>query len=516
VFNGNSAQVTGALLPASVPNITIDNIAGVKLSNSSLTVTGTMTINSGKLFTLEVGKQLTVSGLLTNSAGTSGLVIKSDANGTGSLITTNGVNATVERFITKYNGTLDKMYHFISSPVSDQAIFTDLSDFYRFSELNNYWISRTGNGVPEAFGDASFVVGRGYMVANSADITKTFSGTLNTYPSATPLTITCTKTTGKGEGWNLLGNPFSSAIDWDLVKTRNSGVDNALYYYDAAQQNYRYYIQLGSIGTLGSGSRYIPAMQGFMVHANTNNGTVTINNDDRVHQALTTYYKQGGSPSNLLILKVEANGFEDETNLFFTDLANTAFDSEYDAYKIFSANENVPQLYSITSDGTKLAINSMPENISGTSVVLGIKTGSETASTLTASSIDSFESGTEITLIDNKTNNIQNLTKNPVYNFTSTQGDDPARFELKFGTVGINDPIVNPLINAWYNAGKLYLVNDAGNTNIEVYNLQGQKVQKLFVQDGGLQTISLNLPAGVYFAQIISNGINQTVKIIIP
>jgi len=289
-----------------------------------------------------------------------------------------------------------------------------------------------------------------------------------------------------------------------------------LYYYDAAQQNYRYYIQLGSIGTLGSGSRYIPAMQGFMVHANTSSGTVAINNDDRVHQALTTYYKQGGSLSNLLILKVEANGFEDETNLFFTDLANTAFDSEYDAYKIFSANENVPQLYSIASDDMKLAINSMPENISGTSVVLGIKTGNQTACTLTASSIDSFESGTEITLIDNKTNNIQNLTKNPVYNFTSTQGDDPARFELKFGTVGINDPIVNPLINAWYNAGKLYLVNDAGNTNIEVYNLQGQKVQKLFVQDGGLQTISLNLPAGVYFAQIISYGINQTVKIIIP
>ncbi|HEY5140149.1 MAG TPA: hypothetical protein VIJ25_12655, partial [Methylococcales bacterium] len=69
IYNGSGAQVTGTGLPATINNLTIDNSAGVKLSNTALTVNGIMLINSGKLFTLESGKQLKVAGTLTNNAG---------------------------------------------------------------------------------------------------------------------------------------------------------------------------------------------------------------------------------------------------------------------------------------------------------------------------------------------------------------------------------------------------------------------------------------------------------------
>jgi len=61
-FNGTSAQVTGTLLPATVNNLTIDNAAGVNLSNTTLTVSGDLTINSGKLFSVDSDKQVTIMG----------------------------------------------------------------------------------------------------------------------------------------------------------------------------------------------------------------------------------------------------------------------------------------------------------------------------------------------------------------------------------------------------------------------------------------------------------------------
>ncbi len=42
-------------------------------------------------------------------------------------------------------------------------------------------------------------------------------------------------------------------------------------------------------------------------------------------------------------------------------------------------------------------------------------------------------------LNDKKTGAIQNIGENSTYSFTAAEGDDPARFELIFGTVGVNE-----------------------------------------------------------------------------
>lgn len=282
-----------------VPNyITISS--GTVNLNTERTASGDLIIDNGKL---AIFCALTVSGSITNSAGASGLVIKSDASGTGSLKTSSSPAATVERYLTNYSIQADDKYHFISSPVVSQAIQPDFVastplagvDFYKFSESTNEWInSKTAANVWNSGFESSFVVGRGYMVAYPTipETPKTFVGDINSYPAASPLILTCTNTDGEGNGWNLLGNPFPSAIDWTLVSLGN-GMDNALYYYDAAEQNYNYYLHLtGETGALGSGQQYIPAMQGFMVHAKTTGTkTVTFDNDDRTHNGQSVYYK---------------------------------------------------------------------------------------------------------------------------------------------------------------------------------------------------------------------------------
>jgi autotransporter-associated beta strand protein len=97
--------------------ITVANGAKLVINGSHVDINA-LTINLGGIVEILAGKSLTVTGTLINNATSSGLVIKSDANGTGSLIEHSGVAATVQRYIMN-----DFKWHFLSSPVSSQAIW---------------------------------------------------------------------------------------------------------------------------------------------------------------------------------------------------------------------------------------------------------------------------------------------------------------------------------------------------------------------------------------------------------
>jgi len=306
--------------------------------------------------------------------GTGTITIKSAADGTGSFIgSATDITATVERYLVDYVTVPDFRFHLLSSPVLVQSILSEfmditspaITDFYAFDEPTNLWINTRVAGSYNEWNtgfENNFIVGKGYLVAYPDPVIKEFTGTLNSYVS--PLVHTCTNTAGLGNGWNLLGNPFPSAIDWGAVSL-GDGMDNALYYYDNAQQKYRYYIQFsGDNGTttIGSGSQYIPAMQGFMVHAKTSGTqTVSIDNGDRLHAAQDVFYKSTNTAPGSLSLKVAGGSYEDEVFIHFNQAATTAFDGSFDAFKLRSYNSAIPMIYTVGSDGSELAINGLPE-----------------------------------------------------------------------------------------------------------------------------------------------------------
>jgi hypothetical protein len=534
-FSGTATQtIGGTTTPAAFNNMTISNAGGVTLLNN--TTTAALDIATGAL-TVSAGKSLTATGNTTLNS-VQCLVLKSDAGGTASFIdngTISGIGtAKIERYLTKFNVQAtpeDWKFHFLSSPVGTaqaimpvfQTMTNDTSDFYLWDEPTGIWINtKLGTGTPftwnTAFGEGNgaFVAGQGYLVAYPSDVTNNFTG--KPYTSSTGLTMPCTNNTA-GDGWNLLGNPFPSAIDWDLV-AKGAGMDEALYYYDNGPPRYRYYVALtGGIGnSYDGGSRYIPAMQGFMVHAKSSTSdpkTITIDNGDRVHESLTTYYKDAPLTDNVLNIRVEGNNSRDDARVCFYDLATVNFDGEYDAYKLFSYNTTIPELYSLTPDNTQVAINTLPlSQMSGT-VPVGFMPGTEGVFTLTADGIDSFTSTTDFFLEDLKNGYVQKLNYNPVYTFNSTPGDDVNRFLLRFGPVGINDPSVTQTFNTWYNNGVLYLKAEKGITSMDIFNVQGQNLLNHQFQGSNLQRITLNLPVGVYIARLMNDGKMQTVKIIV-
>ncbi len=534
VFSGTSAQATNFNGSAVFNTLTITNTGGITLNNN--TTTAALNITTGAL-TVPAGKNLTATGTTTLNSPQC-LVLKAGIVGTasfkdnGNITINNSGTALIERYLTPYSLTSDLKFHFISSPVGNaqpiqneflNLASNDIIDFYKWNEVANEWTNFRGTAFNlrnESFGDGfNFLAGVGYMVAYPVAVTKNFIGA--PYTNQTGLTINCTNTSNRG--WNLLGNPFPSSIDWDYIVTNGlgNGMENALYYYDNDLPNYKYYIKLtGSLGPEASGgSRYIPAMQGFMVHAKTSGTTtVTLTNAARTHVGQDIFYKKSEQlMGNILNMKVEGNGMSDYARVCFYDQASANFDGDFDAYKIFSYSAAMPQLYTFTDDNTSLAINTLPlAKLEGT-VSVGFKVGMVGNYIFTAENLQSFNVGSAIILKDLKTANQQNLTEKPEYAFTSALGDNANRFELVFADfTGIKEPVASDF-NIYATNNTIYIRNDNANEpyTVMVSNMLGQMISKSSHVGSSLNQLTVNQVRGMYVVTVISKGATYSRKVII-
>lgn len=504
-FSGTGNWTTGTWsngLPGSNTNVTISGsvIVNDVVECNDLTIdpSGSVTVSSGQ-------------GLIVDG----NFLIQSTAAGTGSFIgnaadyTITGTK-TVQRFLTKYNSASDNMFHFLSSPVAAQAIrptFVANSpasdvDFYSWKESTNMWINtRAAVNTWNSLFEDNFAVGKGYMVAYPADITKNFIGTLNTGDKSPTLTYT----SGQGDGWNLAGNPYPSAIDWDNVDvTQYANLDNAVYVYDNASQTYKSWVT--NAGSLTDG--IIPAMQGFYVKASAASPTLTLTNGDRVHGG-ATYYKSTKAVTNLLSLKIEGNNRSDETFVRFTNDATTGFDGQWDAYKLMGGT-SVPNLYTTTGD-TKYSVNSLPERSLTEPVPLAVAVGANTTYTLTLTG-NTILTPTYITLEDLKTGVSQRLDKNPAYTFTANTTDNAGRFLLHFlNATSIPDPARANAFTVRSNDGIISINTIQSLTGkVVVSDMVGRTIARAALVAGSPTRINLNGKPGIYVVSVISsNGISS-------
>jgi hypothetical protein len=528
--------------PQSVPSATSNVLIPAAATRYPVVITGTLdsiqdlSIESGATLTINPNAGLTVMGT-TSLNGTNALIILSNALSTGSFID-NGFGGTgtarVDRYLTGYTTSNDMKYHLISSPVTSQAIqpqFVNLpnitDDFYKFDEPTNTWINtRTSGGTWNSSFETDFVPNRGYLVSYPSNVTKSFSGTLNTVP-LDPINITCTYTappTGAG-GWNLIGNPFPSAIDWDYVTGGgylSAEMNTALYYYSADDGNYVYYIALPGIpgSYLGTGPEYIPAMQGFLVHVYHafSQGTVSLDNTVRTHYGNDVFLKRSAASGlpDYLVLSLDGNGFSDKTFVYFTNEATAGFDRTLDAYKLPGINPASPNLYTVSDDQTRMAINSLPPASSAQILPLGFIAGADGSFTISASELTTFVDGVAITLEDLKTGLSQNLMQNPVYSFLGIASDDPNRFLLHFsGPIGISDKQEADPVGIFSCGKAVCLSYPKGQNNGQavVMDLLGQQLLSKKLNESGTDQVRLNVPEGYYIVRVQTDQAIKTAKV---
>jgi len=509
------------ILESATHNLEVDNLPGSPLELNSIF------IKSGKAVTVNPGKALTVAGYMYNEGE---LELKCNETGTGSLIESSGVTATVERYIPQFSKGATG-WHLLSSPVNSQNIsaeFVDVVatpissgiDFYYWNEIHNYWINiKAGNGnynqgaTWENFSNLAnpaFIVGKGYFVAYNENITKDFTGLLNYGDKASGTGIPAlTYTSGEGDGWNLIGNPYPSAIDWDLGTWGRSNVDATVYVYDGAAGQYKSWN--GTSGALTDG--IIPPMQGFFVKANAASPSITIPQASRTHNS-QNYYKSSETVPDLFVLKVTGNNYEDEIYINFNDGASNGFDSQFDAYKLYGTEE-APQFYSILPDEI-LSINVLPHSNEEVLIPLGLEVGGSGEYVLSVKE-NTFWETVQIYLEDLKTGVTTEMKTTTEYAFTSNPNDNPERFILHFN--GVNDIEEESQdtddVRFYVYDNNLYIIDkELKNGTIQLFNMPGQLVMEKRYSNT-VNAIELNLSKGYYVVRIITDKISISGKIYI-
>ncbi|MBU2553432.1 MAG: T9SS type A sorting domain-containing protein [Bacteroidetes bacterium] len=463
--------------------------------------------------TIEPLNYLTVSGTLANS-GT--LTLSSTSSGTGSLIVTGSStgNITTQRY---FPGSLQS-WHMVSTPVSGMDISTsnfvvtpaENYDFYAWNEPSpGTWVNyKTDDPEQDPTflainGNDNFLPGKGYLVAyNAADPTKTFTGTLNTGNQTYSLKNSPAKDWDYNAGWNLLGNPYSSAIDWNEADRSLFWGDFAYAYNPQAHEGTGDFEEIDG----SNENAYIAANQGFFVIVDpttANNSVFTFTNAMQNHGG--TYYKNMDEDEKLVI-RLTGELYYDETTVRQRD-ESTFNKDRVDAFQMNSYNVNAPNVYSISEDNIHLAINSIPEIGAEHSIRMGMVAPKSGLYKLQVVEANNYMMDNKIYLEDLLLNNWHKISESE-YSFTTEEGDINDRFVIHFGVVGVEETSpLEEILQLWTNNSTINLRNPENIAGeLRVYNMIGQIVERTSLNRNTSQQINLLVPDGFYVVNILTKS----------
>ncbi len=192
------------------------------------------------------------------------------------------------QYLTTPNELGNANWHLVGTPLNTNTSVENifLNDYvYQYSQVSPYWNSLV-------YQRDNVEVNKAYLVQTLENGGKNivFTGTFKTGTAEFTLSQT-------GDEWNLITNPFSSAIDLEQITI--SGAITDFYTYSAMAGNYLLY----NTETNGPGIQYIQSMQGFFAGASNATkkakrleSTITIPNTARVENTVFAEVKQTGSP----------------------------------------------------------------------------------------------------------------------------------------------------------------------------------------------------------------------------
>ncbi len=515
---GTNGNWIGGEVPGEGSNIIIPATANHPVLDISRN-TGSITIESSTVLTIPPGTGLTVTGLLTNQNNTSGLVLGSNATGTGSLIhNTANVPASIQRYI------VGGGYHNVSVPLAEGSV-PPVEDLFLHAHLFRFHAESTPQSFT-GFGDFPFPItsNQGYLIWYTGGTT-TFNhaGNLNN-GSFTALTNSGPSGLGLGqERYNLVPNPYPSAIDW-LAPTgwTKENLHNAVYVWNREEADIdnprgQYASFVDGVGNMG-GSRYIPVGQAFFVEASSaGNPMLQMDNGVRVHNG-QPFLKYENTISDVLRIHAATSFGHDETVVRFNQLATAGFDGMFDARKL-AGTATLPQLYTMSNDGHMLSINALPAQNEGATIVpLAIDWEYEGEISLSVNNLESFEPTTGIHLEDLAMNIIMSLRENQSYTFTHQSSTIHPRFRLHFNSLLAIESHAAREGHIWSHGNTVFIsIPETSENHISIafFDTMGKTI---LMHEGksSANPIMVNIPyRGVVVARVIAGDQLYTRKLLI-
>jgi hypothetical protein len=460
-------------------------------------------INSGASIVISPEGSLTINGNLT--VATSGeLRVMAGTTSHGSLITKGNSDGNI---IFEYNVIKNRQCD-VSSPIANAQSSVFLNMYLRaYDEPSAAW----GQYIIPT--NVSLGVMEGFEVFSTYSDTREFIG----QPNSGDYQINIS---ASGDGWNFIGNPYPSALNWGSQMNPSNGwtkddVYGAIYYWDNTANgnkgNYAVYCPGGNGISANGGSSVILPSQGFFVKARKS-GSIHVTDDARVHSGTTG---QNGN-TELATLRLIANGntMWDETVLQFNDEATSEFDGDFDAFKI-TANEEAPSLFTKLDDGTKVAINSLPNASLSGDIPVGFSSGKTGTYTFDVHGINTMSHDLPIYLIDTRSNTSINLRNDSSYVFEYHTSDDPMRFLLHFSSpTGISQVnLGHPSIFSTPGFINVDLGSNYSDASINIFDLNGRQIAGTNPTNQGINRIPFSGASGCYVIQVTNNTNSYTTKL---
>jgi len=479
-LSGNTADQT------TLGNMEVDfSSSSYKLTipyNSYVTVDGNLTLADSLL--LEANSSSNMASLITNG-------------------TVSGAYAIVEQHLSA------DQWHMVSSPVTSAVSGVYLGIYlYKWNEPDSTWAFITST-------TETLTVTRGYHAYSASGISSPtdveFAGLLNT-GNQTVSNLTYNSGSNGGGGWNEIGNPFPSAVEWNSSWTKTN-IDNTIYIFDGTQYKTWNYTLPSSGNSLPNGE--IPPTQGFWIKANASNPALTIPNAQRLHSS-NTFYKGGEDIQNIFNINIAGNGYIDKMSIGMHANATNDFDGTYDAYKLMGIDA-APQLYSYDANNL-YAVNLLTESTVNRKVLLGMRTGADEEYTFSFEGIDDYDPSVEIYLEDKLSGDMISLHENNSYTFYANEGTDEERFILHFNPefTGVNPESIESQFSIYAFDHTIY-VNYQFSTSaqIQVYDLLGKEIMTANLNPDQLNKFTVNQEKGYYIVKVISDGMIKTQKVFI-
>ena len=505
-----------------------------------------VTIGNNGSLTVSPNTVITANQYINNNT-SDRFVVESDANIMQSSELTNIGNITVRRV-----ANMAKMhYTYWSSPVSNQNLYsfsdgglvggTPKGRFYMYNESNDLFLA---SGINDTY---TFKEGQGYAIRGKDSYNADFNSpsaytfTFTGLPNNGNLAYQYLKWTNAAHGFNLVGNPYPSNLDFDALYDANSSLIYGTAYFWTNQQyipgqqggdysgsNYAIYNRSGGVpATFQDGvespipTQYVKVGQGFLVQgmSGSNNQPLQFANNMRSYSASSIFFNRQEAKSKdryWLNLKSPSN-INNTILVSYIQGATDGYERLYDADLLVLGSDAF-----YTTNGTaKLAIQGRKYPLSSDDVVtLGAKyfeTGNYTITLKDKEGL--FTTGQAVYLKDKKLNKLINLSEEGKYTFSASQGTDETRFEVIYQDIVSFD-------SANRSAGNVSVIKDEVEvvvidtvediTAVDVFDASGKLVRSVSGKNSKeIRVGTSGLIKGVYILKITSNKGITTKKVIL-
>jgi len=514
-----------------------------------------LTIDAGTGLVIASGNNVTVNGRIINSGNETNFIIENDAN---LLQNTNAQNTGIATV--KKEAIIPKMgYNYWSSPVDDQNLYqfsagynqavaanydpngTPWNRFYVYRESNDYFVTSVPGEITLS-ATSSFDKARGYAIRgkNNFDVSITnstpvanfeFVGTLrNGDISSYPL-----KWTDANHGFNMIGNPYPSNMDFEDFHDLNRTKIKAVAYFwtnndgkFASQQSSNYggnnYATINGGG--GVSATYIgntrkrptgsiSVGQGFIIQAiqGGKNETLTFNNNLRTSSAANYYNKTMAQKNRFWLEFKSPTDVNNEILIGYINNATNDFDTDYDADLLAVGSDS----FWTVLDNHKLAIQSKNPNFNKEDVTkVGYKasvSGNFTISVTDRNGI--FDSSQSVYLRDKQLNKVVSITNEP-YVFYTNSGQYEDRFEIVYKpleTLGTDNLLKNGI--QIYKDVQNFIVKSSDNLDeVSVYDAVGRLVYDSKASKKEILINKSNFAEGLYIIKTRSGNTIITKKVL--